>query len=135
MPVNSDLQGRTYPPTPPIRVERERIREFAAAVLATDPDAAAAPPTFAIVVQQAALDALLADPEAGFELRNVVHGEQRFAYARPIVEGDVLTGTMTVTSVRSVGANAMLTAETVIADAAGETVVTATSMLLVGGGE
>jgi len=131
MPVNPDLQGRTYPPTEPVLVTAERIAEFAAAVGASDP--ADAPPTFAIVVQQAALDALLADPTTGFEIRNVVHGEQRFAYARPIVAGDALTGTMTVTSIRTLGANAMLTAETVIADSAGETVATATSMLLVGG--
>ncbi|MBO9627724.1 MAG: MaoC family dehydratase, partial [Microbacterium sp.] len=58
MPVNPDLLGRSYPPTAPVVVTAERVRAFAAAVGATDPDAAAAPPTFAIVVQQAALDAL-----------------------------------------------------------------------------
>jgi len=133
MPVNPDLQGRSYPPTAPIRVTAERIAEFAAAVGASEPGARFAPPTFAIVVQQAALDALLADPTTGFEIRNVVHGEQRFACTRPIVAGDELTGTMTVTSIRTLGANAMLTAETAIVDAAGEPVATATSMLLIGG--
>jgi len=130
MPVNPDLQGRTYPPTAPIRVSAEHIAQFAAAVGASD--ASSAPPTYAIVVQQAALDALLADPTTGFEIRNVVHGEQRFAYARPIVAGDELTGTMTISSIRTLGANAMLTAETLIVDGSGETVATATSMLLVG---
>lgn len=132
MPVNPDLQGRTYPPTEPVLVTAEGIANFAAAVGASHPGVGT-PPTFAIVVQQAALDALLADPTTGFEIRNVVHGEQRFAYTRPITAGDELTGTMTVTSIRTLGANAMLTAETVIADSAGETVATATSMLLVGG--
>ena len=135
MPVNPDLQGRSYPPTAPVLVTAERIAAFAAAVGATDPSSPVAPPTFAIVVQQAALDALLADSDTGFEIQNVVHGEQRFAYDRPIVPGDELTGTMTVTAIRTLGANAMVTAETVIADAAGATVATATSMLLVGGGE
>lgn len=133
MPVNPDLQGRTYPPTAPILVTAERIAEFAAAVGAAAATAPTAPPTFAIIVQQAALDALLADPTTGFEIRNVVHGEQRFAYQRPIVAGDELTGTMTVTSIRTLGANAMITAETLIADESGATVATATSMLLVGG--
>ena len=133
MPVNPDLQGRTYPPTSPVLVTAERIAAFAAAVGASDPGAAIAPPTFAIVVQQAALDGLLADPDTGIEIRNVVHGEQRFASARPIVAGDELTGTMTVTGIRTLGANAMVTAETVIVDASGATVATATSMLLVGG--
>lgn len=133
MPVNPDLLGRTYPPTDPVLVTTERIAEFAAAVGASDTSGAVAPPTFPIVVQQTALDALLADPSTGFEIRNVVHGEQRFASARPIQAGDELTGTMTVTSIRALGANAMLTAETVIADAAGVPVATATSMLVIGG--
>jgi len=131
MPVNPDLQGRTLPPTAPVVVTAERIAAFAAAVGASDPGIA--PPTFAIVVQQAALDALLAEPDTGFEIRNVVHAEQRFAARRPVVAGDELTGTMTVTAVRTVGSNAMVSAETVIADASGETVTTATSTLLVGG--
>lgn len=134
MPVNPDLLGRSYPPTAPVLVTAERVAAFAEAVGSADPGAPLAPPTFAVVVQQAALDALLADPDTGIEIQHVVHGEQRFAYARPIRVGDELTGTMTVASIRTLGGNAMVTAETVIADAAGETVATATSMLLVGGG-
>lgn len=132
MPVNPELLGRSYPPTAPIVVSAERIAAFAAAVGASD--TSAAPPTFPIVIQQAALDALLADPTTGFEIHHVVHGEQRFQYKRPIVAGDALTGAMTVTAIRALGENAMLTAETVIADAKGRTVVTATSMLVVGSG-
>jgi acyl dehydratase len=131
--VNPDLQGRSYPPTAPYLVGREKVREFAKAVFATQADLV--PPTFAIVIQQAALDQLLADPTTGIALERVVHGEQRFAFARPVVPGDELTGTMTVTSVRALGANAMVTAETAISDAAGERVATATSMLVVGGDE
>ena len=37
MAVNEDFQGRTYDPTPPFSVGREHIRDFAAAVGATDP--------------------------------------------------------------------------------------------------
>lgn len=132
MPVNPELLGRSYPPTAPIVVTSERIAAFAAAVGASD--AGAVPPTFPIVIQQAALDTLLADPTTGFEIHHVVHGEQRFQYERPIVAGDVLTGAMTVTAIRALGENSMLTAETVIADAKGRTVVTATSMLVVGSG-
>ena len=36
MAVNEDFQGRTYDPTPPFSVGREHIRDFAAAVGATD---------------------------------------------------------------------------------------------------
>ena len=37
MAVNEDFQGRSYEPTPPFDVGREHIRDFAAAVGATDP--------------------------------------------------------------------------------------------------
>lgn len=131
MPVNPDLQGLTLPPTEPVLVTAERVAAFAAAVMADDPGVV--PPTFPIVVQQAALDRLLAEPGTGIELSRVVHGEQRFAYERPIELGDQLTGTLTVTGLRSVGANTMLTAETAIVDQAGAPVVRATSMLLIGG--
>lgn len=145
MPVNLDLAGRSYPPAPPYRVERERVREFADAVLSNSPlgrdvEAAhaagypdlVAPPTFAIVVQQRTWDQLIGDEEAGIELSRVLHAEQRFASTRPIVAGDELTAALTVTNVRALGGNTMVTAETVITDADGAHVVTATSMLMVG---
>jgi len=135
MPVNPELQGRSFPPTEPLRVTAERVQAFAAAVFSGDPASPIAPPTFPVVVQQAALDVLLADPSTGFEIHQVVHGEQRFSLERTIAVGDELTGTLTVTSIRTLGSNAMLTAETLITDAAGERVGTATSLLVIGGGE
>jgi acyl dehydratase len=146
--VNPDVQGRRYPATAPYLVGREKVREFARAVLATSPlhfdELAAqaagyadvvAPPTFPIVVQDATLQQLLADPDAGVDFSRVVHGDQRFSYSRPIVAGDELTGTMTVTSVKSLAGNSMITSETVITDATGAHVVTATSSLVVRGDE
>lgn len=148
MPVNPDLQGRSYPPTPSYLVGREKVREFARAVLATsplnlDPEAAraagyadvVAPPTFATVIQDATLQQLLSDEDAGVDFSRVVHGDQRFTFSRPIVAGDELTATMTVTSVKTLGGHAMVTAESSIADASGAHVVTATSTLVVRGDE
>jgi len=146
--VNPDLQGRSYPPTPPYLVGREKVREFARAVFATspithDPEAAraagyadvVAPPTFAVVVQEQALAQLLADPEAGIDFSRVVHGDQRFSFSRPIVAGDELTAVLTVTSVKTLGGHSMVSADTLVADADGEHVVTATSSLVVRGDE
>jgi acyl dehydratase len=146
--VNPELVGRAFPPTAPYLVGREKVREFARAVFAddpqhTDPVAAqalgyadvVAPPTFAIVIAEQALQQLLAEPDAGIALERTVHGEQRFRWSRPIVAGDALTAQLTVASVRALGANAMVTSETEITDAAGAHVVTATSVLIVGGGE
>ena len=148
MPVNPELVGRDFPPTSPYLVGREKVREFARAVFAddpqhTDPVAAqalgypdvVAPPTFAIVVQEQTLQQLLAQPDSGIVLHNVLHAEQRFAYTRPIVAGDELTGRLAVTGIRMLGGNAMVTSESVITDASGAHVVTATSVLVVGEGE
>ena len=144
--MNPDLVGRSYPPTAPYLVGREKVREFARAVLATspihlDPDAAAAagypdvvaPPTFPVVVQEAALAQLLGDADAGIDYAHLVHGEQRFTFTRPIVAGDELTATLTVTSVKSLGGNSMVTAESRVVDAGGAPVVSAISTLVVRG--
>ncbi len=146
--VNIEIQGKTYPPTAPYLVGREKVREFARAVLSDAPlhhdvEAAraagyadvVAPPTFPIVVQDATLQQLLADDEAGVDFARVVHGDQRFSYTRPIVAGDELTGAMTVTSVKSLGGNSMVTSATEITDAHGEHVVTAISTLVVRGAD
>ena len=148
MPVNPELIGRVFPPTAPYLVGREKVREFSRAVFADDPqhfDPAAAralgyadvvaPPTFAMVVQDQTLQQLLAEPDAGIVLQNVLHAEQRFRYSRPIVAGDELTGTLSVTGIRDMRGSAMVTSEAEIRDADGEHVVTATSVLLVGEGE
>lgn len=146
MSLNPELQGRVYPSTEPYLVGREKVREFARAVFATnpinlDPEAAAAagyadvvaPPTFAVVVQERSLAQLLADPDAGIDFSRVVHGDQRFTSTRPIVAGDLLSATLTVASVKTLGAHSMVTAETTVTDAAGEHVVTAISTLVIRG--
>jgi acyl dehydratase len=146
MLVNVALAGRTFPPTDPYLVGREKVCEFARATFCTPPisvDPAAAraagyadvvaPPTFACVVQERSLAQLLADPAAGIDFSRVVHGDQRFMYSRPIVAGDELTATLTIASVKHIGGHSMVTAETAVADAAGNHVVTATSTLVVRG--
>jgi len=146
--VNPELVGRVFPPTAPYLVGREKVREFARAVFADDPqhtDAAAAqalgypdvvaPPTFAMVIQDLTLQQLLAEPDSGIALERTIHAEQRFRYSRPIVAGDELTAQLSISGVRAMGKGAMVTSEAEITDAAGAHVVTATSVLLVGGDE
>lgn len=144
--MNPAIQGRAYPPTAPYLVGREKVKEFARAVFATnpinfDPEAAraaghadvVAPPTFPVVVQEHTLAQLLGDTDAGIDFGRVVHGDQRFQYTRSIVAGDELTAQLTVTAVKTLGGNSMVTASTEISDAAGHHVVTATSTLVVRG--
>jgi acyl dehydratase len=144
--VNPELVGRAFEKTNPYLVGREKVREFSRAVFSSSPvnlsveaarDAGyadlVAPPTFAIVVQELTLGQLLGQEDAGIELTHVVHGEQRFDYSRPIVAGDELTAQLSVTSVKTLGGNAMVVAESVITDTEGEHVVTAVSTLVVRG--
>jgi len=146
VPVDPELVGRPFPRTEPYLVGREKVREFARAVFASDPshtDPAAAralgypdvvaPPTFAMVVQDLTLQQLLAAPDTGIVLERLIHAEQRFRYTRPIVAGDELTAQLSITGLRPFGKGAMVTSEAEITDAAGAHVVTATSVLLVGG--
>lgn len=144
--MNAELQGRVFPPTAPYLVGREKVREFSRAVFATNPinhdvEAAqaagysdvVAPPTFPVVVQEATLAQLLNEPDAGIDFTRVVHGDQRFTYTRPVVAGDELTATLTVTNVKTLGGNSMVTAESNVTDASGAHVVTAVSTLVVRG--
>ena len=148
MAVNPAIEGRTLPPTDPYLVGREKIREFARAVMSTNPinfevdaaraaghDDVVAPPTFPIVVQERTLAQLLALPDTGIDFSRIVHGDQRFTFTRPIVAGDELTAQLTVASVKSLGGHSMVTAVSEITDESGAHVVTATSTLVVRGDE
>ncbi|HEX6969318.1 MAG TPA: MaoC family dehydratase N-terminal domain-containing protein [Micromonosporaceae bacterium] len=144
MPLDQSLVGRSYPPTTPYRVGREKIREFAQAIRAADaayhdPDAAralgypdvVAPPTFPIVMTMAASEAIIAD--LGIELHRVVHGDQRFAYTRPIVAGDELVCVSTIEEIFSRGGHDFVTSRSDVTTVAGEAVVSAWSKLVVRG--
>ena len=144
--MNPDLTEREFEKTSPYLVGREKVREFSRAVFASSPvnfsvEAAneagfadvVAPPSFAIVLQQLTLDQLIGAEDAGIELTHVVHGAQQFRYTRPIVAGDELTAQLSVTSIKTLGGNAMITAESAVHDIRGEHVVTAISTLVVRG--
>jgi acyl dehydratase len=143
--VNPEIQGKRYPRTPSYLVGREKVREFARAVMASpaslDLEAARAnghkdlvvPPTFPVVIQEQSLALVLSDPQAQIDFSRVVHGDQRFVYQRPIVAGDELTSELTVASVKSLGGNHMVTFETEIFDTNDHLVCTAISTLVVRG--
>ena len=148
MAVNASFTGRTYPATTPYFVGREKIREFAEAVGAHDVvhvdrvEAGArgyrdviASPTFAVLIAQRCDRQLIEDPEAGIDFSRVVHGEQRFVHHRPITAGDEIVGILTVDSVREVGGHAMVTTRSELSTSEGEPVCTATSTLVIRGGE
>ena len=129
MAVDASLSGRTFPPTEPYRVSREKILEFARATGSAH-DGDTAPATFPIVVAFAAMNALLEDPDVGISLHRVVHGEQRFSYTRPVRAGDELTATLTVDSLRQIGGADIIGTRSEITDAEGRPVCTAFATLV-----
>jgi acyl dehydratase len=146
--VNPNVQGKKYPATNPYLVGREKIREFAHAVKSTNPinldvfaaqaagyNDVVAPPTFAVVIQERSLATVLNDPEADIDFSRVVHGDQRFIHARPIVAGDELVSVLEVASIKTLGVHSMVTFETKIFAEGDELVCTAISTLVVRGGE
>jgi acyl dehydratase len=146
MPIDRSYAGRSYPATPPYEVGVEKIREFADAIgdpnpVYRDPGAAralghpavVAPPTFPIVVTYPAGRVIVEDPQLGIDYSRVVHGEQRFAYTRPVRAGDALTVTVTIESIRSAGGHDMVTTASEVRTVEGEHVVTAYSTLVVRG--
>ncbi|MCU7824230.1 MaoC family dehydratase N-terminal domain-containing protein [Kitasatospora sp. DSM 101779] len=143
MPLDPSFIGRTYPPTAPYEVGREKIREFAVAVgdanpAYTDPEAAKAfghpdviaPPTFPFVITYAAAAQVVTDPELGLDYSRVVHGDQKFVYTRPVRAGDRLTVTVTIDSIKSLAGNDVLSVRGEVNDESGEHVVTSVMTLV-----
>jgi acyl dehydratase len=146
MPLDPSFIGRTYPPTAPYEVGREKIREFAEAVgdlnpVHTDPEAAKAfghpdviaPPTFPFLITYRAAGQVVEDPELGLDFSQVVHGDQKFAYTRPIRAGDRLAVTVTIDAIKSIAGNEILTVRGEVHDESGEHVVTALMTLVARG--
>lgn len=144
--LNAALVGRTYPPTSPYVVGREKVREFATAIGDANPayhevEAARAlgyadviaPPTFAFALAQAGTAQAVRDPELGMDYSRVVHGEQRFEFARPIVAGDAIVATATIEAIRAVAGNDILTTRIELDTEAGEHVATTYTVIVARG--
>ncbi|MEV6315961.1 MaoC family dehydratase N-terminal domain-containing protein [Streptomyces sp. NPDC051776] len=148
MPLDKSFIGRSYPPTPPYEVGREKIREFAEAIgdanpVYTDADAAKehghpdviAPPTFAFAITFKAAEEVIHDPALGLDYSRVVHGDQKFAYARPVRAGDRLSVTSTIEAIKSLAGNDIIDIRGDVHDESGELVVTAYTKLVARGEE
>src|SRR5690349_12195504 len=105
MPLNAELKGKVYQEVE-LAVDRARVLQFCDAIgepgeVFRDPEAARAagypeqlaPPTFATVLQIMTSGQAVVDQELGLNYALVVHGEQEYAYDRPIMVGDTLHAT------------------------------------------
>jgi acyl dehydratase len=136
MPVNTEVIGKTYPPST-YAVGREKVIEYAHAVgetnpLHLDPGAAreaghadvVAPPMFAVVFTGPAMTPALFDPEVGIDFAHMVHGGQEFRWGPLVVAGDEITTTTSVTDVSERGGMGFYVFKTESVNQRGETVVT-----------
>jgi acyl dehydratase len=141
--IDPAYAGRTFEPSEPYEVSRVKIAEFASAIGDASPlcrDRAAAqaagypdvvaPPTFAIVITAADSARLIADPGLGVNYGMVVHGEQSFAYDRPLRAGDVVVAQTTIESIRQIRSMTTMATTTEITTVDGEHVCTAHSTLV-----
>lgn len=131
MPIDQSLVGRAFPPTSPYTVTEGKVREFVAAT-GGEYAGGPAPATFPIVLAFEAMNAFLAAEQV--ELRRIVHGEQRFAYERPVEPGDVLTATLTVETLRQIGGADLIGTRSEVTDADGALVCTTRATLVHSGG-
>jgi acyl dehydratase len=132
MPVDQSLVGRSFEPTPPHAVTEESVREFAAAA-GGDYAGGPAPATYPIVLAFGAMNAFLEAER--IDLHRIVHGEQKFAYERPVRPGDTLTATLTVSGLRQIGGNDIIGTTSEVTDADGGLVCTTTATLVHRGAE
>jgi len=111
----------------PVTVTADRVARFAEAVGAP---AGEVPATLAAALTADVQRAVMAHPDLRIDLSRTLHTAQSSEHHRPIVVGDVLTATATVTGVRSARGGRMIGFDTVLRDAGGEPVQTLTTGLL-----
>jgi len=140
--TDPSLIGRLYVLPEPYLVGREKIREFADAIGAADavyrdPAAAAAlghpdviaPPTFPVMISVKAAQPFFDDIQ--LDLSRVVHGDQRFAYTRPVRAGDRLVASCQVEEIMARAGNEFLTTRVDITTDTGDPVVAVWARLVV----
>jgi acyl dehydratase len=131
MPISEVHAGRSYPATAPYQVSAAKIAEFASALGDASPAYAGpdaiAPPTFVAVVSAAAWESMFADDDLDLALRRIVHGDQRFAYTRPVRAGDVITATLTIDKVRARAGSEIISCSVLVQTVDGDEICTASS--------
>ena len=127
--------GREFISDQTYLVGREKVREFARAVGELSPlchDVVAAraagyadvvaSTTFPIAITLEIVGDFVTDPAVGLDWSRVVHGDQRFAYSRPIVAGDELQVTTVIEDIKAIAGNDMITVRSDLTASNGEQV-------------
>jgi acyl dehydratase len=144
--VSHDALGKTYPPFE-YEVGREKIREYAYAIGATNPvhfdrEAAqaegfrnvVAPPMFAVVYSAGSVGPGVLDPELGINLMMMLHGSQEFVWGEPVCAGDTITSETTFKDHREEEGRTYFVFESVSKNQEGQETVRGTWTNIVRGG-
>lgn len=143
MAINPKILGMVWEYPDTFVVGREQLRQFATSVkdftpACHDEKAAAdlgystlvAPVTFVSILALIIQKHFFMHVDVGLETMQIVQVDQKFVYHKPIVEGDVLRGTMHIESVNErFGADIVVT-RNVCTNAAGEVVLEAYTTLM-----
>jgi acyl dehydratase len=144
--VSHPAVGKTYPQFE-YEVGREKIREYANAIGATNPvhhdrEAAraegfrdvVAPPMFAVVYSAGSVGPGVLDPELGINLMLMLHGGQEFVWGEPVCAGDAITTETTFKDYREEGGRTYYVFESVSKNQDGQETVRGTWTNIVRGG-
>lgn len=99
--VRTAILGKKFT-APPITLDEARLYEFSTALGATGGSSTTGIPTFGGVLQQPAMDQLLAVLSALIDVSRILHGEQRFDFHRPLFAGERVDSELVVGGVRMV---------------------------------
>lgn len=118
-------EGTVYPDAS-FTLDTARVHAFRALFGA----AGGVPLTFLTAAEFDIYPQIMHDPAVDLEFTRVLHATQEYEYARPLLEGETLTASARIESIRSKGETEFLTILTTFTDAAGAVVATARSTMV-----
>ncbi len=138
MAISDKAVGKSWPPAT-YQVGREKIKEYASVLGATNPahfdrDVAVsdgyrdvvAPPMFCVVYSAAAMGPAIFDPDVAMNFATMVHGAQEFVWGVPVCSGDEITTTPRCSEIYEKDGKGFYVFETVSVNQDGEEVVRGT---------
>lgn len=123
--------GRTYQ-APPFEVTEASIRAYMRATGdLREESEMVAPPTYAMVYGFGPYWQLFQDGEVALNVAGLVHGEQKFAFHRPVRPGDCIQATGRIAEITSRGDLELVTFELSARDSEGRAVSDATARFVI----
>ena len=123
--MNRSVAGKVYSETS-FTIDAGRVRSFRRVF----EEPSGVPVTFATAAEFSVIPQIVEDPELGLDFMRVVHGNQEYAFRRPIQEGETLTVRARIDAIRELGANAFLTIVTELVGSDGHLACTAKSTMI-----